>query len=393
MSSASYPIHAVFAAHEMTPNITPVLDKRLAARKVLIFFTDNMRASAERLSAVYQNHQVEVVLCEVRSAFDAGLLIEDLKRYCADIDLSELAFNISCGTKINAVATVMAFSGTSAGIYYVLPSDDLAWLQPQGQPEFNLADNIKLDEFMKLHQATRFIVNHFNTNETVFANGVIDLLVKKMLQQGRYDDFQLFSRLYHQKQAFQLISTTKGYRWQNESGSNADVFADFLNHLAKKGLVHLKQSNGTLSMTQPAPNWQRLIAGGGWLEYWVYRTIRNLQQQIPQIQDVAYGAKVHFDESSDEVDVIFLVNNQLYVIECKSGGTANINHHLHRINSLRKSLGGVISHAAYITTEKLAQQSRYKNKAERLQDVLLLERKDLLHLKTKLKAWITSKIH
>jgi len=392
LTQSTHPIHGVFAAHEMTPNLSPMLDKRLEVQEVWVFYTENMLPNAQRLETVYLNHGLRCKLCEVSTAFDALVLVDELSAHCEGLDMAQMAFNISCGTKIYAVATVMAFGHSDAAIYYVLPNDELAWLQPRGREGFNLSDTIKLDEFLMAHDVSMFTFTQYSEHETLFANLVIDFLAVKFIAMQRYRDLHDFSRLYHQKSLIQFSLTKQGYQLVEKPELQGDLLVSFLQQLAKKNLITLNVSTHLVVMREPAPNWQRLIIGGGWFEYWVYRTIKKLQQDITEIQDVAFGAKIHHENAMDEIDVMFLLNNQLVIIECKTGGSANVNHHIHRINSLRKSLGGVLSHAAYITTERLDKNSKFRTKAAQLQGLAIFDSHDLMKLEDNLRKWVLGKL-
>ncbi len=69
---------------------------------------------------------------------------------------------------------------------------------------------------------------------------------------------------------------------------------------------------------------EHFFANGGWLEDYIYCQVQALRKELPQIQDVARSVKISYWDNDkqtkveNELDVVFLANNRLYVIECKT---------------------------------------------------------------------------
>lgn len=396
-TTTRFPYHIVFAANEMTSNISPVLDERLGVKKVWIAFTPCMLDSAERLESIYQQHELAFERIALSNAFDAKSLVTELKAATADFDLSKLAINISCGSRISSVAAVKAFENTAAGIYYLLPNDELAWLQPENQAGFNIADNLKLEEFLKAHGVENVRVTQFSQHEAHFANQLINAVDKIFLSSNSYKTFHYFATRFHSKKPISFSRLDDGRHQINDvksalKGVKTNKLVGFIYKLLNQKLIRVRTKNkGALVVLDDHPNWQRLIVGGGWLEYWVYRTLKQLQTEIPQLQDVAYGVEVQKGDTADEIDVVFLANNQLFIIECKTGGFTSTNHNLHRLESLRYRLGGELSYAMYVTTQEIPSQGGNRDKAKRMQ-IELVDQSQLMTLKQQLKTWIMSKL-
>lgn len=376
----SYPEHLVFASHEMTPNITPAIDHRMGVKKIWIAHTSDMLDRAERLASIYKNHQLEVGFISLTTVFDALLLINELTQACQQfqIEHAKLAVNISCGTKISAVAAVKAFENTDAGIYYLLPNDDLDWIQPTTQPVINLEDNIQIDEMLQAYGVDYVRVDKLSAAHAEFANAVSRGLKRFIFEPHLHEDFQDFSHKVFRNQPVEI------HRKHRD-------FLQFIQFLNQAGHVRLKKHADLIRVSYHFDHWHRMFLHGGWLEFMVFKTVQNLKSEIPQIQDVAMGVHSHRDKVQDEVDVLFLCNNQLFIIECKTGGTANFNHHVQRLDSLKKRLGGVLSHAMYITNNLIKEDGGDAHKAKAL-GVHYISRNQLKSLKHHLKSWIKSKL-
>ena len=92
---------------------------------------------------------------------------------------------------------------------------------------------------------------------------------------------------------------------------------------------------------------------GGWFEEYVYHMVRtNIQPD-----DIAIG--VHIDgckeiQHNNELDVCFLKNNQLFVIECKSGITSEsmFNEIVYKVSALKEVLLGIACHSYIFSLKK-----------------------------------------
>lgn len=391
----SYPNHLVFADNEVTTNISPVLDERLGVKNVWIAHTDYMRDSAKRLKAIYKNHGITVRLIRLSHAFDAKVIINELKSALQQQDLNQWAINISCGTRVQSVAAVKAFENTDAAIFYLLPNDDLAWLQPDNRPGFNIADNLRLDEFLRAHGVAEISKTSFNHVQAHFANVLINAVEKIFLAANQYKTFHFFATQFHNKKKISFTRLADGRYKLNTSapkGVKVNKLVGFLNKLTNQKLLNYKVNHANTCIIQnDHANWQRLMVGGTWLEYWVYRTLKSLQADIAQLQDIAYGVQVKKGDTADEIDVMFLANNQLFIIECKTGGYTSTNHNLHRLDSLRNRLGGSLSHAMYITTQKIPKKGGNRDKAQRMHTELI-DQSQLINLRQALKNWINAKL-
>ena len=92
---------------------------------------------------------------------------------------------------------------------------------------------------------------------------------------------------------------------------------------------------------------------GGWFEEYVYYLIKNNIHP----DDMAIG--VHIDgiteiKHNNELDVCFIKNNQLYVIECKSGIASDsmFNEIVYKVSALKEVLLGVACHSYIFSLKK-----------------------------------------
>jgi hypothetical protein len=364
--------HVVFVAPEISPNITPLLDSRMTAETVYLVYTKDLEHLADRLVDFYKTRNIKTVKCLIADAFDLVAIHVALEKIKLDNQnsLNQLAFNITSGTKLMAIAVTQCFSDTEAGIYYLLPNDELIWLNPVHQPSYNLQDKIKLNEFLTAHGATKIQIDSFSAQHAKRNHQIVDLLEQHVVKFNRYKAFT--------KTVSKLLANNGVVHAPN---TLLPLFKD----LQKKGVnIQIKQNQITLNET---PHIKKLLSGQ-WFEVYIYLALQRLKQVIPEIQDIQFGVKIHTGERIvDEIDVVFLANNKLFAIECKSGTVASINHHLQRMDSLSKKLGGVMAQGALITTAKLENKGGFSLKAKQLK-IALIHQQDLQQLQNHLKRWI-----
>ena len=93
---------------------------------------------------------------------------------------------------------------------------------------------------------------------------------------------------------------------------------------------------------------------------------------------------------NNELDIAFLHNNALYVLECKTKNYNNksegqAQNELYKLETLKK-LGGLRTKTAFVSYRALKAHVRDRAKGA---DIKIIEQKDLQGFKTLLKNWMT----
>jgi hypothetical protein len=388
---SQYSTHLVFADREMTPNLGPILDERLIVKSVLIAYTPNLVENAKRLKTIYNAHKIKAELLPIEPAFEISGIVSDLKNLVKEIPYEQLAINISCASKMYTLSVFKAFENTPAGLYYLLPNDQFKWIQPNGLAEFNLADNLQLEEFLHAYGIEQIEAVKLTPSQANFANGLVNAIQKIILKQNALSTYQLFSTHFARGKPLKLILHNEHY-YLNEINSHsrikADLLVGFLRKLHNQNILGLSIRDNEISPIPEKEGWKRTFFEGGWLEYYTYRAVLELKAEIPKLKDVAFGVKLQRENAYDEADVLFVANNQLFIVECKTGANVNVNLHLQRLDSLKKRLGGTTAHGLLVMTEDIGANL---NKANLL-NVGVIDGKQLTDLKEHLKNWILNEI-
>lgn len=98
----------------------------------------------------------------------------------------------------------------------------------------------------------------------------------------------------------------------------------------------------------------RRFSNGEWLENLVHNTVREIQDELPTIQDHSLNVQVYREsggrEVRNELDVATVVNNKLHIIECKTKGMRDDGDDtLYKLESLRDLLGGLQARAMLVS--------------------------------------------
>lgn len=384
--------HLVFADREMAPNIGPILDKRLTVKRVLITYTANLIENAKRLKVLYKAHKIKAELHLIEPDFEIGAIVSSLQSLVQNIPYETLSINLSCADKLYTLGAFKAFENTPVGLYYLLPNDQLKWIQPSGLPEFNIAENIQLGEFLRAHGVEQMWPVKLTPGLADFANKLVNAIEKIILKQYALKTYQKFSTHFARGKPVKLIKHNERY-YLNEVANplpiaKTDQIIGFLKKLHNQNVLHLKFEQDAIYPLPEKDPWKRTFFEGGWLEYLTYRTLIELKAELPKIKEVAFGVKMQRKSAFDEADVLFIANNQLFVIECKTGSNANINLHLQRLDSLSSRLGGATAHSLLITTQVIGAN---RPKADLL-NVGVIGGRQLARLKHHLREWIVQEM-
>ncbi|WP_321323615.1 Card1-like endonuclease domain-containing protein [Thiomicrorhabdus sp.] len=384
--------HLVFADREMTPNLAPILDERFTVKRVLITYTANLEENAQRLKTIYNAHHIKADTHLIEASFEIPIIVEELQKLVQDIPYETLSINLSCANKLYTLGAFKAFENTPVGLYYLLPNDQFKWVQPSGLPEFNIAENMQLDEFLHAHGIEHSYPVKLTPSQANFANSLVNAIQKIILQQHALNTYQQFSTRFARGKSIKLIKHNEHYYLNDINNTHphlkTDLLLGFLRKLHNQNVLHLKSENHETYPLPEKDSWRRTFFEGGWLEYYTYRTLLELKTEIEKIKEVAFGVKLQRENAYDEADVLFLANNQLFVVECKTGNNVNINLHLQRLDSLRNRLGGSTAHSLLITTEYIGANLPKAN----LLNVGVIDGHQLSHLKHHIQEWVLNEI-
>jgi Domain of unknown function (DUF1887) len=369
--------HLILVSAQPIPNLTPVLDERFKPKKVIMLVSPDMQQRSNALENIYKPRGISVERRIIENPWDADCIREQVENLLlTQYPDGGIALNATGGTKLMSIAAYEAFRSCQLPIFYVHPEHDrLIWLSPK-QPDVDLADRLKLNDYLTAYGAS--------TVETPKTTGVtepIRLLTEKLLKDiDRYaKELGALNYLALKADNPQLTSEIK-----TEPRSNPDLW-ELLELFASAGLCRIDGHS-----LRFADENARFTANGGWLEMHTYAICLNLKKTCG-IQDVACNITISRQPSGravvkNEIDIGLIKANRLHLIECKTKRLEKDADVLYKLDSLRDLMGGLQGRAMLVSFNHLDKPSRARAKELNIQ---LCCQTELRHLQYHLQTWLT----
>ena len=384
--------HLLLVSSQPTPNLTPALDPAVRPERVILLVSPDMTQRADWLQTVLARRGIRVERWPIDDAWDVEhiqfrvleLLEAERARVDTEADNGDardndndsdndkdngpgsgkgiIALNATGGTKPMAIAAFDAFRAYELPIFYVHPERDrLIWMHPSVQPNLDLANRVKLEDFLAAH-GTRLISR---VDEAIPAaqRALTDWLV----QENARIAGPLGTLNWLANRAERTLSSPELTRPQMQDVDLAELIRRF----ADAGLIQVRGER--LHFADEAA---RFYVNGGWLEAHVYGLLRALRSEptadptgesgaTPRIQDLARSLEIVRDSARgepvpNEIDVACLAENRLYTIECKTRRWSDGEAHgpganaLYRLDTLGDLLGGLQARAMLVSYRDLA---------------------------------------
>ncbi|NNC96908.1 MAG: DUF1887 family protein [Gammaproteobacteria bacterium] len=381
-------IHVCLITDQPNTIITPLLDKRTRPHQVIIVASPDIQEKVEWLSTTLKKHKIPVIDWQIQDAWDVHTIQKSMQELLNTYKNAALTLNAAGGTKAMNIAACHVFRAANLPIFYVHPkTDTLMWVNDGKRKDFNLADKISIDDYMGVRGA-----EVVKTGTVAIDRSPLEGEEKKLV-------FALAQAAPQISNAFNVLNRL-ATRADREDRTRLKP-----NDLKSKGLKQLLgiyQQHKFLHYTKNElvfKSYQaRWYASGGWLEAYVFDVISKLQQHIPQIQDVARNVKVHRQTPTgiipNEIDVAFLYNNSLHIIECKTqrfrrkkSSTGHGLKAIYKLDSLRDLLGGIRGKAMLVALENLSEGNQ--RRADDL-NIFVAANADLKNLGTQIEVWLKS---
>ena len=328
-------------------NITPLLDPKFRPDEVTLLVSPDMQQRAGWVTEVLQQNSVRVTHWPVDDPWHIVNIRDRVLDWLVEHDSEVVALNASGGTRAMSIAAYEAFRSVGQPVFYVHPErDQVIWLYPASCTDSDILDRIKLEPFLQ-------------------ANGA--RVVNQGSQLGVPEGLQAITS--------ELVKHVKAYakplsalNWAAQSADNPSLLSQplpssTLDSYDFQLLIDLFEKEKLLSQEGAQFRFQdqsaRFFANGGWLEDHLYRLCLGLKKSTP-IQDVRRGIEVEREIRSqpvrNELDVAFLANNRLYIIECKTkrfeDGSAG-SEALFKLDTLTDLLGGLHARGMLVSFQPL----------------------------------------
>lgn len=335
--------YVVIVSAQMLPLYLPI--KHFKPEKVILLASAQMKSNAESLRKTingmltYSIANIQIV--ELSDHFEYAKLYEEMIDIAANLgdNLENTVVNITGGTKPMSFACFEAFNAAKANcIYY--ENNRVQYLNRNQQ--IDDLTNVKLTpkEYFNLYGFS------YSENDKGYGLGdrgrefIEELLLNKNQYQNKLGEFyKILSGLREDQLVFSIND-------ENQNERLSSIIALFINF----GIIQI----GTNSLEFKFPNLKyKKFAFGGWLEQYLYNFLKD--RGIAAVMNVEITK-----EAKNELDVVFIHNNNLYVIECKSQlNDKKQNDDLYKLNAQHANWGS-FAKIIYVSFKEIEQAARVR---------------------------------
>lgn len=326
-------VHVLVVSEQAAPNLLPALDPNLKPAEAVLVVSSKMKSRACDLEAVFAESGVKTTRVHLENEHDFARLQDALLEVAAARSGQSIALNVSGGTKLMALAAQNVAAAAGWQVFYVdLDTDDVIWLggKVRRQP---LTEHLRLRHYLRGYG--------FTPGETI----------QRPQPSPRHDD--LLRTLVAQAGSLeQPLAHLNFLAQQAQDRGQLDVILS-VEQMDSRGLEALLrnfQDAGVLtvdgSTLRFANEAERSFAKGGWLETHAFRTVSALTGELGLRDKAANLVVLDRNRVKNELDVVFMARNRLFVIECKTARmdrseAPKANDTLFKLSEICRRVGGL----------------------------------------------------
>jgi len=347
-------VQVLLISDQPTPNLTPAIDPRTRPDEVVMVVSPGKSDQADWLEDTLKPRGLKVSRWGIDDPWDIVKIRERMLALVVEHDGTDLVLNASGGTKPMSIAAYEVFRDFELPIFYVHPGNDhLVWMFPWERKGFDLEDRVQLPAFFQAHGA--------KVDGGIERSGIpvrLRDLGEDLVRDVERLERPLATLNWLASRADASLAVTLERRQLDDRG---------LEHLLQR-FIDADAASLRGNELRFADEAARFFANGGWLEEYVFSVLQGLRSDLRQIQDLARGVELVRGSGErtvrNELDVVFLADNRLYVIECKtkrfkgSGADGPGAEALYKLDTLAPLLGGLGARAMLVSFQPLSVPDR-----------------------------------
>ncbi|MGP1516793.1 MAG: Card1-like endonuclease domain-containing protein [Ottowia sp.] len=337
-------------------NILPALDSQLKPDRVILVVSAAMSKKAEYLENVLRENSIrQIEQIKLKNEADFQKTEEELLELAEKLSGEDVVLNITGGTKLMALAAQSIAHASDWRIFYLdANTDTITWLHKHGGPQQQpqpLQNYLRLPHYLKTYG---FTLNKKpdRTSPTPAQKRASDSIIQ--FAANLENAITMLNALAQDAENRNILRVPVPQRSPYSFNALIDYFSD-------AQALSMKNGNIVFSSVQ-----DRDFVKGGWLELYTIDTIHQLSGPL-KIRDKAIGLEVieNSSQTKNELDIAFLLNNRLHVIECKTaridkpqGGGKNpappkANDALYKLQSNCRRIGGLATRGMLVSYRNL----------------------------------------
>lgn len=375
-----YDVQICLISGQPTPNLIPVLSPETRPKEVVLLVSEGMKKQAGNLEDVFRRYQVRSRREAIADPYDINAVHTQLESLVEGIrkenPARSVVVNLTGGTKPMAIGAQTACFYKDVPYFYMNIENgemQLHQLPDDAHTQYQLQGSLKMRDYLEAHgyrleekaphtssgneNKTRQLLNTLGLNHNSFAEAIGWL-----------------NKLAHEAEEKKTLSVAL-------EGEATPDRERLLREFSDAGVLTVKDGRICFRSEE-----DRFFANGGWLEEAVFEEVNSLN-----FQECKKNITVRSKENSteNEIDVAFMVQNRLYLIECKTSNFANDRQMeqniLYKLDSLSRQ-GGLNTRGMLVSYRKLTKAVRNRAKDLRIDFV---EAKQLPDLKNRIRSWVS----
>ena len=383
--------HIGFVSDQPLPNMLPMLHEAMKPEKVYLLCSEqqNKKGNVQAQQTVLARMGVAVEVVPVADAFALqaiGTTIDELiDRHSPD----EVVFNATGGTKPMSIAAFEQCMCKGVGVFYV-QTPEIIWLNATGHEtdeRFVITGSLPLDKFLQAHS-----VELLERTTNRVPRSLSELAAHWASRAENYA--KAYSALnYYAGKAEKKPGLAVAISRENRAKHLTDLLKELEHH---KLIEFIKTDRKDSEQYKFKDEPTRQFVNGGWLEARVFDALESLRERYPRIAVVARNVHVRQrpgvtrSEVKNELDVVALIDHQMWVFECKTsrvdldsdrsdrrGGEEMV----YKLAGIMKNMGGLRTRGCVVSFNPLRDVE--KSRAELL-DIAVIDGRNLANLRSKL---------
>ncbi len=345
----NFSTHVIFISGQAVPNVTPVMDDEFRPGKIVLCTSNAMKGRGEMLAKFFDSKGIKTEIAPLGDAYDLNELQERMLEIAGCFEKpGEVGINLTGGTKLMTIAAQMVFRDNGFTCFYVIPErDQLLLLDSHITEPRNLTNKIRLDDYLEIHGYT------------------VKSIKRPQLGKGRH---ALFASFREQYSLFEKRVGTLNYlASKSEETSSLKVKEEvpekvwpLLDLFCRIGAISYYDDRKIEFESESSRDYCK----GLWLEEYAYWHLEQISLETG-IQDIACSIEIETaSHIPNEIDVAFLHENNLYIVECKTSdmGATGTNA-IYKLDTI-KGYMGLCSKSVIVSLKPLAPYD--KRRAEEL---------------------------
>lgn len=382
MIMKKFDVHVCTISKELTPNYIPVVHEQFMPKELVLLASDDMKQQTNHFIEVIKVSypHIKIHTIDIKDIYDMQSLKEKVNAYIEqyieshDEAENQIVLNATGGTKLMSFELLSLFNSWDLdSFYFKIENSEVLYLNTNNYEDKEsstlvlIPQKLNLSAYIKLHG-----------HDVIGSQKYVSSQKKKVL----FDELIKFPERYQSDLSqlnYEINKVSDSILKVPLTKTDMPVVDEFV----RAGFCYLEGKTLVFATKE-----DKAFVRGGWFEDYVY----SIADELNDIQALELNVQIKSAEENvhkpNELDVCFMRNNRLYVIECKS---ANYEGQARKsgVDSLNKlqtfnDLGGRSTQLAFVSYFSVSADMRDRAKGHQIE---VIDGKNVQGLKKLLDKW------